>query len=284
METSLAIANPVNFHLSRLDPAVVLQQNLPTNTALIYVTAVEQFNQFLDLHRQIITAASIQAFLLNPEWSGSTRNLKRAALKFAIDNHPDYRNNYILRAAINEVFSSVQRVKIQPGVAADSYLTADQVAQVQFFSCPRLSLIIEFLFKTGLRISELINIRLCDCKLNGKVKVTVIGKGNKERFVFVAADLVQRIQTAFLGTIYLFETRNHSLFNRKNLLRDIKKAGKRAGFDIHPHTFRHSCAMHLKFRGATIQQVQKWLGHSTSQITIDTYFHDQIDPAMADLF
>nr|MBC8182735.1 site-specific integrase [candidate division KSB1 bacterium] len=73
-------------------------------------------------------------------------------------------------------------------------------------------------------------------------------------------------------------------YNRVNIFRIIRKAGEKAGFSIHPHTLRHSCAMHLKFMGKSPQYIQKYLGHSKVNITIEHYFHDKPEDEVMDIF
>jgi integrase len=75
---------------------------------------------------------------------------------------------------------------------------------------PELALMIEFLFKTGCRISELTNVLLADIKPLGRgtCKITLLGKGNKQREIAVRKDLVDRIRRHFRSKQYLFESRN----------------------------------------------------------------------------
>lgn len=147
----------------------------------------------------------------------------------------------------------------------------------------RNRLIIETLYDTGLRVSELINIKLEDISLKSK-EIRVIGKGNKERIVYFGEYEIDVL------TKYLNEARPLLLKNKTNkylflnhlgnkltdrgvrLIIDdvIKKASIK--HKISPHTLRHTFATHLLNEGADLKSVQELLGHS-SLSTTQIYTH-----------
>ncbi len=144
--------------------------------------------------------------------------------------------------------------------------------------------IIETLYGCGLRVSELINLKISDLFFEeGFIKVT--GKGNKQRFVPIGQNTIKYIQ------LYRNEIRNHqevhpasrdTLFlNRrgKSLTRAmiftiVKDLTEKAGIrkNISPHTFRHSFATHLLENGADLRAIQQMLGHE-SITTTEVYTH-----------
>ena len=144
--------------------------------------------------------------------------------------------------------------------------------------------IIETLYSCGLRVSELINLRLSDLFFDqGFIKV--LGKGNKERLVPVSSKAIKEIE------IYIGQYRNHYQIDRqyenilflnrrgKKLTRVmiftiIKTLAKTIGLqkNISPHTFRHSFASHLIDGGADLRAIQEMLGHE-SIITTEIYTH-----------
>ena len=143
---------------------------------------------------------------------------------------------------------------------------------------------IELLYATGMRVSELISLRLSDLYLEESL-VKVTGKGNKQRFVPVhkgAMDLL---------TIYIRDIRPKTAINKKSenfiflnrrgvplsrvmVFTFIKTYAKRSGIkkSISPHTFRHSFATHLVEAGADLRSVQDLLGHE-SILTTEIYTH-----------
>lgn len=144
--------------------------------------------------------------------------------------------------------------------------------------------IIETLYGCGLRVSELVNLKLSDLFFEeGFIKVT--GKGNKQRFVPIAPTTIKYI------TIYTHEIRNHltikpkhedfvflnrrgSQLTRAMIFTIIKNLAKVINLkkSISPHTFRHSFATHLLENGANLRSIQQMLGHS-SITTTEVYMH-----------
>lgn len=144
--------------------------------------------------------------------------------------------------------------------------------------------IFETMYSCGLRVSELVNLRLSNLFLDvGFIKV--LGKGDKERLVPIGSDAIKYIQ------IYRNNIRNHItiqageedivFLNRRGhrltrvmiflILKDlVKKAGVEK--NVSPHTFRHSFATHLVEGGADLRAVQEMLGHE-SITTTEIYTH-----------
>lgn len=142
--------------------------------------------------------------------------------------------------------------------------------------------IIETLYGCGLRVSELVNLRLTDIH-TGEGFVTVTGKGNKQRLVPIgrkalkAIDLY-KVDRNRLTVIYdenvVFLNRRGRRLTRAMIFTIIKYAAGKAGITkkISPHTFRHSFATHLVEAGADLRAVQEMLGHE-SIMTTEIYTH-----------
>jgi len=144
--------------------------------------------------------------------------------------------------------------------------------------------IIETLYSCGLRVSELINLKLSDLFFDeGFIKVT--GKGDKQRFVPIG-NLTQkyiniyknevRIHAPVIGEYLdvLFLNRRGKQLTRAMIFTIVKQLGKKAGIKktISPHTFRHSFATHLLENGADLRAIQLMLGHE-SITTTEIYMH-----------
>ncbi len=130
--------------------------------------------------------------------------------------------------------------------------------------------IIEILYGCGLRISELINLRMSDLELEAGF-MRVQGKGNKQRLVPVgeyARDAVNNYlagaRLAAAGATVLFVNRTGRKFSRVGMWKLIGRMVRRAGITkkVTPHTFRHSFATHLLEGGADLRVVQEMLGHA----------------------
>jgi integrase/recombinase XerD len=144
--------------------------------------------------------------------------------------------------------------------------------------------IVETLYSCGLRVSELINLRITNLFFkDGFIKVS--GKGNKERLVPIGQKAIKEIQFYFqdrnlLSTIdksgenIVFLNRRGKPLTRVMIFTIVKNLAKIAGIkkNISPHTFRHSFATHLIDGGADLRAVQEMLGHE-SIITTEIYTH-----------
>lgn len=144
--------------------------------------------------------------------------------------------------------------------------------------------IVETLYSCGLRVSELVNLRLTDLFFEEEL-IKVTGKGNKERFVPIGRRAIKEIEHYFhyrrqLGIIdkksenVVFLNRNGRRLTREMIFLIVKGAAERAGIkkNISPHTLRHSFATHLVEGGADIRVVQEMLGHE-SILTTEIYTH-----------
>ena len=144
--------------------------------------------------------------------------------------------------------------------------------------------ILESLYSCGLRVSELINLKLSDLFFDEGF-IRVIGKGNKQRFVpinFQAQKYIDlyvnsirshiQVQKGFEDTVFL--NRRGKNLSRVMIFTIIKNLAEKAGIKkkISPHTFRHSFATHLLERGADLRAIQQMLGHE-SITTTEIYMH-----------
>lgn len=137
---------------------------------------------------------------------------------------------------------------------------------------------LEMLYGTGMRISELINLTMSNIFLEDKM-VKVFGKGSKERIIPTndyalecLKDYLQFGRGELLGTKtseYVFISSRHSKITRQAFFKIIKKLCEEAGIkkNISPHILRHSFATHLLHNGADLRIVQELLGHSDISTT-----------------
>lgn len=143
--------------------------------------------------------------------------------------------------------------------------------------------IIETLYGCGMRVSELVNIRLTDIHEEERY-VIVTGKGNKQRLVPIGKTALREIKNYkekyrnHLRPIHdeniVFLNRRGRKLTRAMIFHIIKELAEKAGIkkNIHPHTFRHSFATHLVQNGADLRAVQEMLGHE-SILTTEIYTH-----------
>ena len=142
----------------------------------------------------------------------------------------------------------------------------------------RIQLILEILYSTGLRISELLNIKINQvANINDKLYIN--GKGNKQRLVIFnknALDLLKNWINIMTKNkkdknSYLFENiHNTKIISRQQIYKDFKKLALLTNIHLEklsPHSIRHSFASHMLNRGADLRTIQKLLGHSDISTT-----------------
>ncbi len=144
--------------------------------------------------------------------------------------------------------------------------------------------ILETLYSCGLRVSELITLKLSDLYFDEGF-IRVVGKGSKQRLVPISTLTIKYIniyideirvhlpiQKGFEDTLFL--NRRGKQLTRAMIFTIVKQTATRAGIKkkISPHTFRHSFATHLLENGADLRSIQQMLGHE-SIITTEIYMH-----------
>ena len=132
----------------------------------------------------------------------------------------------------------------------------------------------DFLLETGARVSEVSNAKISDIDWNKKC-IKIIGKGNKERIVYMTSrcivNLQEYLKTRTDGSDYLFvhKDKNHKQLRPNGIRTILKILSKLAGVKhIHPHKLRHTLATMLLMRGMKVQNIQKILGHENIQTTM----------------
>jgi integrase/recombinase XerD len=137
---------------------------------------------------------------------------------------------------------------------------------------------LELLYSTGLRVSELVNLELSNIDLENCTLKT-IGKGNKERIIPIsdyALYYVEKYINEYRGSMlkkgvnnYVFINNHGNVMTRQGFFKIIKKlaAEKNIKTPISPHTLRHSFATHLLDYGADLRSIQEMLGHSNLSTT-----------------
>ncbi len=142
----------------------------------------------------------------------------------------------------------------------------------------RIQVILEILYSTGLRISELLGIKINQVA-NIKDKLYINGKGNKQRLVVFNQNSLNLLKFWISIMIknyknknsYLFENiQNTNVISRQQIYKDLKKLALKTNTELEklsPHSIRHSFASHMLNRGADLRSIQKLLGHSDISTT-----------------
>jgi integrase/recombinase XerD len=177
------------------------------------------------------------------------------------------------------------------GRSLPKYLSEDEVARLLreagkpgTSESHRDATILELLYATGLRVSELVGLNVSDIDLEESY-IRCWGKGSKERIVYLYPKALEEVKGYLAGTrktllgsrkaeTALFVNHRGERLTRQWVWNILKTYSKKAGIDtrITPHTLRHSFATHLLQNGASLRHVQELLGHSSISTT-QVYTH-----------
>ncbi len=235
------------------------------NTINTYKAFVSSFLDFIDKSLLDIDENDVKLFIssLMDHYSTNSLSLIIAAIKFFFEN--------VLHKPLN--ISPPKKEKKLPVV-----LSKQEVKSL-IDNAPtyKSRVIISFLYSTGLRVSELVNLKKKDIDLTQGIGWVRAGKGAKDR-VFIIPKSLRKDLEYFLNLPgeYLFMGRNNKLSVRA-IQKIVSNAASRAKINkkVTPHTLRHSFATHLLEKGVDIRYIQELLGHSNLSTT-QIYTHVSI--------
>ena len=161
-----------------------------------------------------------------------------------------------------------------------SVLSQEEVLRIiQYTQNIKHRAILTLLYSCGLRIGELINLKLEDFHVERKQLIVKKGKGRKDRYVSLADSflpLLSNYYHSYKPTIYFVEGQNGGKYSAESIRSFLRKSCKKAGIRklVTPHTLRHSYATHLLENGVDLRYIQTLLGHSKPETTM-IYTHVQ---------
>ena len=260
---------------------IASNKGLSTNTTSSYRRDLEQFSNFLkEQHLSIEDKKTIQKlklFLGSKRLKAISINRKLSAIRGFIKF---LTKKCVVKGINTENIKNIKITKKLPrtishtktGELIEKYLHENNI------TTKRNLLIFIFLYTTGLRITELINLKIGNIYWNeGFLKIR--GKGSKERVVPIAEKLIDILKKYIENervffikdktNDYLFISSRGTKFTRQAIWKISKKIG---GEDTSPHTWRHTFATHLLEGGVSLRALQKMLGHS-SLTTTQIYTH-----------
>jgi integrase/recombinase XerD len=268
--------------IDRFLDAVWMERGLSPNTLAAYRADLTALERWLDEREQSLMTAQrgdVLAFMAARVQAGARpRSTARQLSSF----RRFYR--YQLREGHLREDPTAQIAMPKVGRSLPRSLTEEEVEAL--LAAPAVSdplghrdrTMLEVLYATGLRVSELVNLKLIQVNLNQGV-LKIVGKGNRERLIPLGEEAVQWIQQFLQGprveillerqTDFLFPTRRGDRMTRQAFWHIIKRYARKAGVskDLSPHTLRHAFATHLLNHGADLRVVQMLLGHSDLSTT-----------------
>ncbi|OBW58861.1 integrase [Solibacillus silvestris] len=227
-----------------------------------YRIALTQFFLFCEKDFDEVKATDIRAWLAHleeKELKPRSIHLKLAALKSFY--------NYCMEESkvIKNPTLTIHTPKIDDSLPY--YLSRREVALLQELTRqePRDRAIVETLYATGVRISELLQIKLEDVKWDSRQIWIRKGKGNKERFVLFTHDCAERLKTYLekreKESVYLISNHRGGPLSRVFVEQQFRHFSEELGFKVRPHTMRHTFAAHLAEKNMPQSYIQELLGH-----------------------
>ena len=272
---------PSDEQLELFLDALWLEAGLSRNTLSAYRSDLEAFSASLKASPATATREQLQSYLAECVHRGasprSTARLLSSLRRFY---------QYLLREGLIADDPTAQLESPKLGRPLPKSLTEEQVEKLLQAPDTETALglrdcaMLETLYATGLRVSELVGLTLQQANLQAGV-VKVIGKGNKERLVPLGEEAIEWLQRYLnearvkllhgQSTDVLFPTARGAAMTRQAFWHNLKRYARVAGIETHlsPHTLRHAFATHLLNHGADLRVVQMLLGHvdlSTTQI------------------
>lgn len=263
-----------------------LEKNLAANSVEAYVRDLTEFSHFIlrmyDVPPTKVEQVMVERYMLFLY----ERRRKKSSQARELSSIKGFYNYLLLGDQIEA--SPVEFVAApKAGRHLPDTLTVEEIERIIDSITPytakgrRDRAMLELLYSCGLRVSELISLRMSDLFF-GEGHIRVIGKGDKQRLVPIGSTARERIMMYLddrrekekRDTDTLFLNNRGGKLTRIMVFLILRQAVENAGIDktVSPHTLRHSFASHLIAGGASIRQVQEMLGHE-SIVTTEIYTH-----------
>ena len=264
----------INHLIETYSEYLIFQKGLSPNTVDSYISDLKKLSSYLqDVE---ISQQSIENYFLDiSDFNYSTSTKKR--FYSSIKNFLKY-----LDEEVNILQIKVSELRLKSNRKLPEVLSIEDIEKMinyyqhDDFLNSRNRTIIDVLYSTGCRVSELCNINLSDLDLADK-SLKLKGKGSKQRIVPIGSQLKDnlfkylKIRENFINSKgeSLFLTKSKNNLDRTAVFRIIKNTALKASLDtnIHPHTLRHSAATHMLEGGCDLRTVQEFLGHSSVSTT-----------------
>ena len=264
---------------------LMLERNLSKNSIESYVRDVNKLVYFLEMNDNKVSVKKINTSDLTAfiRWIAEI-GMSASSQSRIISGIKAFFRYLILENIISNDPSSLiegpkKGLKIPETLSIEEI---DQIINAIDLSHPqgqRNKAIIETLYGCGLRVSELINLKMSNWyKKDGFIKV--IGKGDKERLIPMG-NITAKVLNIYVNEVrchlsiqkgqedYIFLSKRGKYLSRISIFNIVKELAEKAQIkkNISPHTFRHSFATELIERGANLRAVQEMLGHESSTTT-----------------
>jgi len=163
-------------------------------------------------------------------------------------------DNYPIRQLVKNITDYLEKEQV------------DQVLEAAYQCSQRDYLMLRVLWRTGVRVNELLTITPRDVERNNNVINVTKAKGGKQRRVHLDPETIKML-SEYVSTQQLPDDRPVFALKQRQVRNIVKRYGSVIGKDVHPHTFRHSYAIYCVRNGWDIRRLQQILGHSSLNTT-----------------
>jgi len=257
--------------------SLFIEKGLSKNTIKSYESDLKEFFAWChNIHKKLpskLTSSSINiylGYLFKKNIKSSSVNRKLSTLKaFYIFL---YKQKLILKIPTEDIETPKIQKKLPSTLSENEVEKLLKAPKDKNIIELRDKAMLEMLYATGMRISELVNLKEVNVDKNRQV-VKVLGKGSKERLIPFGDEALDSLQKYLhkrsSRNIYIFLNNRDNKLSRVGFWQRVKIYLKRVHLksDITPHTLRHAFATHLLNRGADLRSVQLLLGHSDLSTT-----------------
>ncbi|MGA1226396.1 MAG: tyrosine-type recombinase/integrase [Tamlana sp.] len=237
------------------------------NTVKTYSFFIADFMEFNN-HRNLATLNNkdvelfIEKVFIDRKYAISTQRQFISAVKLFIAFYPE--------SEIRDLeLKRPKKSKILPNILSQE----DIINLLRFTKNLKHRAILALLYSAGLRISEVINLRIEHILINRRQLIIKNAKGRKDRYVTLAESflpLLFNYLNTYTPKVYFVEGKHGEPYSSSSIRKFLSKSCKAAGIKTHvtPHTLRHSYATHLLENGVSIRHIQELLGHSKTETTM----------------
>ena len=268
------IKSKINKSISSFSEYLLYQKGLSQNTVDSYKSDLTKLSNYLQ--NQDLSKTNIDNFFIDMSefnYSSSTKKRMHSSIK-----------NFLKYINENEDYESIDisDIKLKSSKKLPEVLSITDIENmINFYNHEtyldsRNRTVIDVLYSTGCRVSELCDINISDIDLDEKY-LKLKGKGSKQRIVPIGSMLYKNllqylnVRETFLQNRGepLFLSKSKNKLDRTAVFRIIKKTAMNISLqtDVHPHTLRHSAATHMLEGGCDLRTVQEFLGHSSVSTT-----------------
>jgi integrase/recombinase XerD len=253
---------------------LIYEKGLSKNTVEAYKSDAIKFTRYANLNnlnKNVMTSYFLELSEFN--YSNATKQRMYSSIK-------QYLNFLEVNGIINHV--EIEDIQFKSALKLPDVLNVSEINKMinfykhDSFLNSRNRTILDFLYSTGSRVSEVINVNLSDIDTKDSF-VRLEGKGSKQRIVPLGSLLIDNLidymnirdSNMNLESNRLFLSKSFKELDRTAVFRLIKSTGVKLGLsnDLHPHILRHSAATHMLEGGCDLRTVQEFLGHSSVSTT-----------------